>query len=257
MKKTTLFITSFFLLGVCTNMFAQNKTSGKVSDIVDAQYCSQLIKDGKIVITHEDQVVNLKLMPKSEYASNIKANLIKKQPKHFYYTYEALYYLPETITVQKASEIARSISKMTTVQYYSNTRRKVMPLYKKAYMTQGENSNTAISDINYGNSNGQTSHCLMDDASFGVTHYSLNFTQSENEFLTVFRNTDDMGLGPIRAILPKDLVINLLIQECDDGMVVYLCADLDSKKMPGVRAKITESMTARMDAISGWFVSMM
>ena len=124
-------------------------------------------------------------------------------------------------------------------------------------MTQGENSNVAVDDVNYGNCNGKTFNCLMDDASFGVTHYRLDYIQSPNELLTVFRNTDDMGLGPIRAILPKDLVINLLIQECDDGMVVYLCADLDSKKMPGVRAKITESMTARMDAISGWFVSMM
>ena len=238
-------------------MFAQNKTSGKVADIVNSKYLSQLKKEGKIVITHEDQVVNLELMPKTDYAANIKNNLINKQPKHFYYTYEALYYVPETITVQKASEIARSISKMTTIQYYSNTRRKITDLYKKAYMTQGENSNVAISDVNYGNCNGKTFHCLMDDASFGVTHYKLDFIQSENEFLQVFRNTDVMGLGPIKAIEPKDLVINLLIQECDDGMVVYLCADLDSKKMPGVRAKITESMTARMDAISSWFVTMM
>ena len=246
-----------FTLGVCTGMFAQNKTSGKVNDIVDAKYVAALKRDGKIVVTHEDQVVNLQLMPKTAYAANIKNNLIKKQPKHFYYTYEALYYLPKTITVQRASEIARSISKMKTIKYYSNTRRKITWLYQKAYMTDGENSNKEINDVNYGNSNGKTLHCLMDDASFGVTHYQLDFIQSENEFLQVFRNTDDMGLGPIRAILPKDLVINLLIQECDDGMVVYLCADLDSKKMPGVRAKITESMTARMDAISGWFVSMM
>ena len=256
MRKTVFLITTL-ILGVCTNMFAQNKTSGKVADIVNSKYLSQLKKEGKIVITHEDQVVNLELMPKTDYAANIKNNLINKQPKHFYYTYEALYYVPETITVQKASEIARSISKMTTIQYYSNTRRKITDLYKKAYMTQGENSNVAISDVNYGNCNGKTFHCLMDDASFGVTHYKLDFIQSENEFLQVFRNTDVMGLGPIKAIEPKDLVINLLIQECDDGMVVYLCADLDSKKMPGVRAKITESMTARMDAISSWFVTMM
>ena len=256
MRKTVFLITTL-ILGVCTNMFAQNKTSGKVADIVNSKYLSQLKKEGKIVITHEDQVVNLELMPKTDYAANIKNNLINKQPKHFYYTYEALYYVPETITVQKASEIARSISKMTTIQYYSNTRRKITDLYKKAYMTQGENSNVAISDVNYGNCNGKSFHCLMDDASFGVTHYKLDFIQSENEFLQVFRNTDVMGLGPIKAIEPKDLVINLLIQECDDGMVVYLCADLDSKKMPGVRAKITESMTARMDAISSWFVTMM
>ena len=257
MKKKIFFITASLFLGVCTSMFAQNKTSGKVKDIVDSKYLSQLTKEGKIVVTHEDQVVNLELMPKTAYASNIKNNLIKKQPKHFYYTYEALYYIPETITVQKASEIARSISKMTTIQYYSNTRRKVTSLYKKAYMTDGENSNVAIDDVNYGNCNGKTFNCLMDDASFGVTHYQLDYIQVQNELLTVFRNTDEMGLGPIKAILPKDLVINLLIQECDDGMVVYLCADLDSKKMPGVRAKITESMTARMDAISSWFVSMM
>ena len=257
MKKRSLLITAAIFLGVCTNMSAQTNTKSKVKDIVDSKYLSQLTKEGKIVVTHEDQVVNLELLPKSSYTANIKANLINKQPKHFYYTYEALYYLPKTITVQKASEIARSISKMTTIQYYSNTRKKVTSLYKKAYMVQGENSNVAIADVNYGNSNGKTLYCLMDDASFGVTHYQLDYIQTQNELLTVFRNTDDMGLGLIKAILPKDLVINLLIQECEDGMVVYLCADLDSKKMPGVRAKITESMTARMDAISQWFVTMM
>ncbi|MBO4533944.1 MAG: hypothetical protein IKX70_07355 [Treponema sp.] len=257
MRRKFILISTILLLGVCINMFGQTKTSGKVKDIVGDRFYSQLIRDGKIVITHEDQFVNLELIPKSQYASKLKSNLIQKQPKHFYYTYEALYYLPKTITVQRASEIARSISKMVTIDYYSNTRRKVTQLYKKAYMIENEKSSAAISDSNYGNCDGKTYYCLMDDASFGETRYRLDYSQSESELLTVFTNTDDMGLGLIRAIMPQDLVINLLIQECDDGMVVYLCADLDSKKMPGVRGKITESMTARMDAISGWFVEMM
>lgn len=257
MKRIIFFTAATLLLGVCTNAFGQNKTSGTAKDIVPEVYYSQLIKDGKIVITHEDGKGNLKLIPKSQYAGKIRSNLVKKQPKHFYYTYEALYYIPQRMTVQKASEIARSISKMVTIDYYSNTRRKITKLYKKAGMVEAENSSKIIADYNYGNCDGKTCYCLMDDASFGVTHYRLDYKQAESELLTVFTNTDDMGLGPIRAIMPKDLVINLLIQECDDGMVVYLCADLDSKKMPGVRGKITESMTARMDAISGWFVDMM
>lgn len=257
MKRIVFFTVATLLLGLCTNAFGQNKTSGTAKDIVPEVYYSQLIKDGKIVITHEDGKGNLKLIPKSQYAGKIRSNLVKKQPKHFYYTYEALYYIPQRMTVQKASEIARSISKMVTIDYYSNTRRKITKLYKKAGMVEAENSSKIIADYNYGNCDGKTCYCLMDDASFGVTHYRLDYKQAESELLTVFTNTDDMGLGPIRAIMPKDLVINLLIQECDDGMVVYLCADLDSKKMPGVRGKITESMTARMDAISGWFVDMM
>ena len=257
MKRIMFFTAATLLLGVCTNSFAQNKTSVMAKDIVPEEYYLQLKKDGKIVVTHEDQFPKLELIPESQYASKIRSNLVNKQAKHFYYTYEALYYVPQTITVQKASEIARSISKMVTIDYYSNTRRKITKLYKKAGMVESENSSKIIGDYNYGNCDGKTCYCLMDDASFGETRYKLTYSQSERELLTVFSNTDDLGLGPIRAIMPHDLVINLLIQECGDGMVVYLCADLDSKKMPGVRGKITESMTARMDAISGWFVDMM
>ena len=257
MKRSVFLFTTTLLLGVCSNLYSQNKASSSVKDTVGDKYYSQLIKDGKIVVTHEDGKGNLKLIPQSIYAGTIKSNLIEKKPKHFYYTYEALYYLPKTISVQKSSEIARSISKMTEINYYSNTRRKVIPLYKKAFMIDNEKSTVAIADNNAGNCDGKTYYCLMDDASFGETRYKLTYSQSERELLTVFTNTDDLGLGPIRAIMPQDLVINLLIQDCGDGMVVYLCADLDSKKMPGVRGKITVSMTARMDAISGWFASKM
>ncbi len=238
-------------------MFAQNKTSGNVKDIVNEKYYSELIRSGKVVITSEEGKNQLELIPKTQYASKIKSNLVEKKAKHYYYTYEALYFIPNTITVQKASEIARSISKMNGIKYYSNTRRKITTLYKKAYMIENANSTVAVADKNSGNCDGKTYYCLMDDASFGETRYRLDYSQTQSELLTVFTNTDDMGLGLIRAIMPEDLVINLLIQECNDGMVVYLCADLDSKKMPGVRGKITESMTARMDAISGWFVEMM
>ena len=238
-------------------MFAQNKTSGNVKDIVNEKYYSELIRSGKVVKTSEEGKNQLELIPKTQYASKIKSNLVEKKAKHYYYTYEALYFIPNTITVQKASEIARSISKMNGIKYYSNTRRKITTLYKKAYMIENANSTVAVADKNSGNCDGKTYYCLMDDASFGETRYRLDYSQTQSELLTVFTNTDDMGLGLIRAIMPEDLVINLLIQECNDGMVVYLCADLDSKKMPGVRGKITESMTARMDAISGWFVEMM
>ncbi len=257
MKRRFFLISTILILGVCTNMFAQNKTSGNVKDIVNEKYYSELIRSGKVVITSEEGKNQLELIPKTQYASKIKSNLVEKKAKHYYYTYEALYFIPNTITVQKASEIARSISKMNGIKYYSNTRRKITTLYKKAYMIENATSTVAVADKNSGNCDGKTYYCLMDDASFGETRYRLDYSQTQSELLTVFTNTDDMGLGLIRAIMPEDLVINLLIQECNDGMVVYLCADLDSKKMPGVRGKITESMTARMDAISGWFVEMM
>ena len=59
-----------------------------------------------------------------------------------------------------------------------------------------------------------------------------------------------------KAIKPGDLTISMLIIPCEKGTVVYLCADLDSKNMPGIKGLITDSITARMEAISRWFISM-
>ena len=100
-------------------------------------------------------------------------------------------------------------------------------------------------------------YCLMDDASFGETRYRLNYSQSNDELLTVFTNKDGIGLGPIKVITPDSLVINLLIEPCKEGVVIYLCADLDCKKVPGGREKITETISSRVEAISKWFISMM
>lgn len=245
------------VLCVCGSVLTAQQMNKSAKEIVGEKNYTRLLNEGKIVVSREDGSSNLELLPQSEYASKIKSNLVKKQDKHFYYTYEVVYFLQKQITVQKASEIARTISKMQGITYYSNTRKKETVLYKKACMIQNENTNQPIADKNTGNADGMILYCLMDDASFGETRYRLNYSQSNDELLTVFTNIDDMGLGPFRAIMPDSLVINLLIEPCSDGVVVYLCADLDAKKLPGVKAKITESMSARVEAISKWFISMM
>ena len=253
MKKKTLFIAAGIFLGVCTNFFGQNQT---VKAVVGDKFYTQLKREGTIVQTSMDGLGNLGLMPKTAYESTIKNNLIPKQKKDFYFTYEGLYYIPKTITVQKASELARSISKLEGLSYYSNTQKKNTVLYKKAYCVSNAESKSPIADNTIGNADGKTLYCLLDDNSFGENTYKLTYKQSETELLTSFVTVDDMGIGPIRAIMPGNLTINLLVIPCDDGIVVYICADLDSKNLPGVKAKITESISARMEAISKWFISL-
>ena len=238
-------------------MFGQNNKSKTVKEVVGEKYYEKLLKKGNLIFTHEDGSGKLNLLPESQYAEQIKNNLVEKQDKHFYFTYEALYFIKKDITVQRASEIARTISKLQGIKYYSNTRKKEVVLYKKAFLIEDENSTTAVKDDNTGNADGVVLYCLLDDNSFGQTRYRLDYSQSEDELLTVFTNKDEIGLGPIKVIQSDNLVINLLIEPCEEGVVVYLCADLDSKKVPGGREKITETMSTRVEAISKWFISMM
>lgn len=256
MKSKIFFLSTVILLGVCTNMFGQNKTLKSAKEIVGEKYYDKLVKKGNIYFTHEDGKGSLDLMPVSEYADAIKKNLVEKQKNHFYFTYETLYFIPQNISVQKASEIARTISSLQGIKYYSNTRKKEVVLYEKAFMIENEKSTVAIADKNTGDANGMALYCLLDDNSFGETRYRLDYSQSKNELLTVFSNKDGIGLGPIKVIQPDNLVINLLIEPCSEGVIIYLCADLDCKKVPGGRDKITETISTRVEAISKWFISM-
>ena len=256
MKKIVFFTAATLLFGVCTNLFGQNNISTNAKDIVGEKNYNQLVKEGKIVSTSFDEKPQLKLLPLSEKSNLIKNKLIKKEQKNFFYTYETLYFIPKQITVQKAGELARSISKMEGIKYYSNTKKKEVVLYKKAYTVEDASSKTKIADKTSGSADGKYIYALLDDNSFGQIRYKISYSQSEQELLTSFVNSDDIGIGPIRAIMPEKLIINLLVIPCKEGIVVYLCADLESKNLPGVKAKITDSISSRIDAISKWFISL-
>ena len=49
------------------------------------------------------------------------------------------------------------------------------------------------------------------------------------------------------------MIINILVIDCDDDLLLYLCTDTDSVKFPGIKGQITNSMSARMEAVYKWF----
>lgn len=263
MKKMKNFIVIGLMAFISFPIFAQTK---KVQDMVDSKICSELLKNGVVIKIHEEGNNELTLVPATDYADKIKQNRVKKAEKNFPFTYESIYYIKKSdllkasnsskteINIDDISKILRSVSKMQGMKYYSTTKKKNLVLYEKAFMVDGENSNNKIADLNTGNADGLQAYCLQDDNSFGVNHYRLNYFQKENSMLAFFTSTDVMGLGPIKAINPGNLKISIFVEDCGEGVLLYLCTDLDSAKFPGIKAQIEDSMSSRMDAIYKWFL---
>ena len=256
LKKNLILTAAFLACGTLLSAQTQSNKELKSAEQIVGKNYAKLVKDGKIISTSFEKNPQLNLIPQSENSTFVKNNLIKKQDKNFYYTYETLYFIPNTITVQKAGELARSISKMEGIKYYSNTKKKDMVLYKTAYTIADANSKTPVADKTSGSADGKVLYGLLDDNSFGETRYKISYKQSEQELLASFTNEDDMGLGPVRAIMSEKLIIYLMVIPCKEGIIVYLCADLESKNLPGVKSTITDSISARIDAISKWFISL-
>ncbi len=241
--------------------------NAKVKELIDSKNYDTLISKGLVAQYREDGSSGFNLLPKTVYSSGINQTQVAKEPKNFPYTYEGLYLLSKkdllakgnsgksTITINDVSRVVRSISKMQGMKYYSTTKKKECVLYEKTYMIAGPNDKTKIEDQNTGNADGQVSYCLQDDNSFGVNTYKLSYRQNEDTLWCNFSIMDKMGIGPFKAIYPGKMIINILVIDCGDDLLLYLCTDTDSVKFPGIRGQITDSMSSRMDAVYKWFIT--
>lgn len=260
-KRIFVFLAFF---GICFYLFAENPI---IKELVDEKYYEKLVKDGSITIYRDDGSSEYLLLPKSEYSEQINKCKIQKDKKNFPFVYEGLYILnkkdlikssnssAENLDITDVSRICRSVSKMQGMKYYSTSKKKEMVLYEKAYMIADENSKEPIPDKNTGNADGQVSYSYQDDNSFGPNRYKLCYFQNENQLLAQFNLVDVMGLGPFKAIYPGKFINNILVIDCGEDFLLYLCTDLDSVKFPGIKGQIVDSMTSRMDAIYKWFIT--
>lgn len=256
----------FFIFGLLLTGFSfVHAQSDMLKNLVPSNLYNELITNGKVTEYRDDGSMTLKYLPETDYSKIIKDGMVEKAKKNYPFTFEGLYYAKKTdllnninakdsdLTIDDVSRVCRSVSKMQGMTYYSTTKKKVRVLYDKAYMVKAENSNEKIEDQNTGNADGQISYCMQDDASFGVNHYKLTYYQNENTLLCEFCITDTMGLGPFKAIYPDKMKIYILVVDCGEDLLLYLCTDLDSVKFPGIKNQITDSMTTRMDAVYEWF----
>ena len=144
---------------------------------------------------------------------------------------------------------------MQGMTYYSTTKKKECILYETTYMIAGPNDKIPVADKNTGNADGQISYCIQDDNSFGVNTYKLSYYQADDTLYCNFCILDKMGIGPFKAIYPEKMKINILVIDCGEDLLLYMNTDLDSVKFPGIKGQITDSMSARMDAVYNWFTT--
>ena len=263
-KKIALFSMLMIAGAGCVLLTAQDKAKALVGE---ANF-SKLLADSKNHIMNTSEDINSKmiLLPETAYSSKIVNNRIQRKDKNFSYLCENLYYLKKDflltqsgssakdITIDDVARVCRSVSKMQGMMYHSTSKKKDMVLYKKCYMVSGLGSKDPIPDQNTGNADGQISYCFQDDNSFGENTYKLSYFQKDDTLLMEFTILDKMGFLGVYPIKPEKMKINVLVTDCGDSLVLYLCTDLDAENPMLVKKQIPESMGERMEAIYKWFI---
>ena len=254
MKKLISFIA---LAGVACSLFAELN----LKNLVNPKYYDQLISKGQVTVVHDDEKdAGTVLFPNDATKDIFVKNAIKKDPKGYSYFHECLFYKNKAdlkksgdVSLDEIGKIIRSVSKMQGMTYVDkNGKEKV--LYDKAFMIASPDNTAPIADKNTGNADGQVSYSLQNDTKFGVCRYKINYYQTADTFYTMLNNLDDYKSLGVVGIPAQRLNFTVVAFDCGEGILVYLSADADCKKVPTIKTQVPESMGQRIGAIYNWFI---
>lgn len=251
MKKRTVKAASLLAAGFFSACFSSAYTA---REILGEKNFEILREQGKIQENRfKGTDASLFLLPRTPLAEKIGEawNSSEKAPT---LAGENLYLIPKDgIDIQKASVILRSVSKMEGMEYYSNGEKRFTVLYKDAYCIASPEDNTEVPDKTEGSADGLVQYCLLNDNSLGKTNYKVSYSQTENEVSMSLVNITPVSYGPIKAVKPGNLHINLVLTVCDDYAVVYMNIKANFLLLSVIEKRMQRSFLARLTAIYDWF----
>ena len=203
--------------------------------------------------------------PSATISAGVKSSLISKiageyssvsDPSLFR---EKIFYLDNNKSISELSKILRSVSTMEGIKYYATGEKKWQTLYSKAcFIDSPENKNqladeeikTAIS------SDGIKTYCLLEDHSLGSCIYELIYFENQNEIAVNFFLVEPVKLGPVKAVKPGNLVINLVVtkeNEDSDRLTLYMNVKAKYVKLSLIENRLNKSFERRIDSMYSWF----
>lgn len=195
-----------------------------------------------------------KLMPESAISKEVVEYWKTTYNKEPVFVAEMLYEVPSNgISINEISKILRSFSTMEGIEYYSNSRNKFDTLYESCYTVSDPKTQTKISDNQVENANGLKLYMLQDDNSFGKAVYEVNCWQTETEVAMNAINLSPLYVKFIKAVKTENICLTLYTKEENEKLLVYILIQADFASIPFIDNKITDSLTARIDALFNWF----
>lgn len=161
----------------------------------------------------------------------------------------------QKVTIENASVIVRSISKMEGMQYYSNGDKKWETLYHDAYCIESARKRVKVADKTEGSADGIVQYCYLNDNSLGKTNYRVSYFQNDNELVMDFENETGIFMGPIKGVHEKNAHINLEVIDCGEYFVVYMAVKARFPSLGFLEDRLQKSLLNRLEAIYTWFVS--
>jgi hypothetical protein len=150
----------------------------------------------------------------------------------------------------------RSVSTLKGIEYYSASRGRIRILFEEAYCVASAGSASRVADPQRESlPDREEAFAYLKDSTFGGNDMRLEYRGGKLPLSMSVENLSAMRIGPITAVKPGRFEIVLSVRDEGEWIVVYALALARSQALPGLRDRIRESASNRVDALLGWISS--
>jgi hypothetical protein len=199
------------------------------------------------------------LAPSGSDADYLGAELLRQNPDVCVESLSLAPLPPEFSRLSRAQRrialgnVMRSISALKGIEYYSASRGKRRVLFEEAYCVASRSSAQRAPDpLRADIPAWEEAFAFMKDSTFGANAMRLEYRGGPDSLSLSVENLSAMKIGLITAMKPGCFEIILVAEESNDEVVLYALALAKAQALPGMRDKIRESTSNRVDALLEW-----
>ena len=146
------------------------------------------------------------------------------------------------------------ISSLTGIQYYSSSRNTMRTFYEISHVIDGPSTKKALPDPVFQDPPGMfTLYAQQKDLTFGDNIYQYDYYCWDDAFFFVQRNLTAMNVGIIPGVSANNLRSVMAVLDAGEYLLIYGVSMAKAPPFPGLRERIGNSFSTRVEAILDWF----
>ncbi|GMO20619.1 MAG: hypothetical protein Pg6A_07430 [Termitinemataceae bacterium] len=132
-------------------------------------------------------------------------------------------------------------------KYFSHTRRKEVPLFKKALRVEGEAPKNFV-PLN------ESAVIILDDINLGECYYQTELTKTENGIIWFLTNSKPISFLFLTIFKKNNFNILFYIEPVSEGVAVYSIMLIAAEEFAASRVDIVSAAKKRFQLITDWLV---
>ena len=171
---------------------------------------------------------------------------------------EALYLYKKadsTHDVGKLSRILRSVSKLTGLQYYSSSRKKMRTLYEASYVIDDPKRDAPQSDPVDNPAGDFSVYVVQKDLTFDKNIYRYRFCADADSSGFLSTNHAVLKYSVFKAIEAESLVASIAVTDIGDYLLIHALTRAQFTAPSIFRERVQNSFRTRGEAVYGWFIT--